>query len=214
MTIEPYNRLGSLTVTYSELCDFLGEEVIEELEEWALFPNLELNKNAVCKAFHIRYDCREIGYDMPYKFINRLSYKFMELGPRYDFAFRKYKVDSDNIDKVGRTTLSDADSTRTLATSDNTSTERSNNSSYYDTPKTNLPDPLTNPTNVSTDKMDDTAARNIDTSDTQTAHSSVSVTDKQYIEDLNKVIDEYRGLITQFVNDLEALFLQVKSMEG
>lgn len=209
MPIPPYNRAGSLTISYNELVDFVGEPIFENLEEWTDYPNLLANKDKIVKAFHIRYDCREIGYDMPFKFINRLELKFMELAPRYELAFDKYKNDTVNITKVGKTTLSELEGLRTLTVSNTSS--RDSTSNYYDTPKTSLPNPLDNPSNASVGKDENTTTGS--TEDKNSQNGSVSETDGQYLEDLNKLIDAYRSLVVQFVNDLEDLFLQVTIWE-
>lgn len=209
MPIPPYNRAGSLTISYNELVDFVGEPIFENLEEWTDYPNLLANKDKIVKAFHIRYDCREIGYDMPFKFINRLELKFMELAPRYELAFDKYKNDAVNITKVGKTTLSELEGLRTLTVSNTSS--RDSTSNYYDTPKTSLPNPLDNPSNASVGKDEDTTTGS--TEDKNSQNGSVSETGGQYLEDLNKLIDAYRSLVVQFVNDLEDLFLQVTIWE-
>lgn len=210
--IPIYNRLGAVTVSYKEVDDFFGPGVIENLPEWDLYPELAKQKEAIIYLFHIRYDCREIGYDMPYKFIERLKYKFYELGPRYNLAYQLYNTKQAEIEKIGRVTIVNSNGNRTLSINDKVTNSNNSKSNYYDTPKVNPPSSLVNPSNSTLGEDSGNSTRNNTTTDTSTADATTTETD-QYLEQMNRIIDAYRSLDVQFVNDLEDLFLQVKILE-
>ena len=210
--IPIYNRLGAVTVSYKEVDDFFGPGVIENLPEWDLYPELAKQKEAIIYLFHIRYDCREIGYDMPYKFIERLKYKFYELGPRYNLAYQLYNTKQAEIEKIGRVTIVNSNGNRTLSINDKVTNSNNSKSNYYDTPKVNPPSSLVNPSNSTVGEDSGNSTRDNTTTDTSTAVATTTETD-QYLEQMNRIIDAYRSLDVQFVNDLEDLFLQVKILE-
>lgn len=210
--IPIYNRLGAVTVSYKEVDDFFGPGVIENLPEWDLYPELAKQKEAIIYLFHIRYDCREIGYDMPYKFIERLKYKFYELGPRYNLAYQLYNTKQAEIEKIGRVTIVNSNGNRTLSINDKVTNSNNSKSNYYDTPKVNPPSSLVNPSNSTVGEDSGNSTRDNTTTDTSTADATTTETD-QYLEQMNRIIDAYRSLDVQFVNDLEDLFLQVKILE-
>lgn len=210
--IPIYNRLGAVTVSYKEVDDFFGPGVIENLPEWDLYPDLAKQKKAIIYLFHIRYDCREIGYDMPYKFIERLKYKFYELGPRYNLAYQLYNTKQAEIEKIGRVTIVNSNGNRTLSINDKVTNSNNSKSNYYDTPKVNPPSSLVNPSNSTVGEDSGNSTRDNTTTDTSTADATTTETD-QYLEQMNRIIDAYRSLDVQFVNDLEDLFLQVKILE-
>ena len=210
--IAIYNRLGAVTVSYKEVDDFFGPGVIENLPEWDLYPELAKQKEAIIYLFHIRYDCREIGYDMPYKFIERLKYKFYELGPRYNLAYQLYNTKQAEIEKIGRVTIVNSNGNRTLSINDKVTNSNNSKSNYYDTPKVNPPSSLVNPSNSTVGEDSGNSTRDNTTTDTSTADATTTETD-QYLEQMNRIIDAYRSLDVQFVNDLEDLFLQVKILE-
>lgn len=210
--IPIYNRLGAVTVSYKEVDDFFGPGVIENLPEWDLYPELAKQKEAIIYLFHIRYDCREIGYDMPYKFIERLKYKFYELGPRYNLAYQLYNTKQAEIEKIGRVTIVNSNGNRTLSINDKITNSNNSKSNYYDTPKVNPPSNLVNPSNSTVGEDSGNSTRDNTTTDTSTADATTTETD-QYLEQMNRIIDAYRSLDVQFVNDLEDLFLQVKILE-
>lgn len=210
--IPIYNRLGAVTVSYKEVDDFFGPGVIENLPEWDLYPELAKQKEAIIYLFHIRYDCREIGYDMPYKFIERLKYKFHELGPRYNLAYQLYNTKQAEIEKIGRVTIVNSNGNRTLTIKDNVTNKNNSKSNYYDTPKVNPPSSLVNPSNSTMGEDAGESTRDNTTTDNTTADATTTETD-QYLEQMNRIIDAYRSLDVQFVNDLEDLFLQVKILE-
>lgn len=210
--IPIYNRLGAVTVSYKEVDDFFGPGVIENLPEWDLYPELAKQKEAIIYLFHIRYDCREIGYDMPYKFIERLKYKFYELGPRYNLAYQLYNTKQAEIEKIGRVTIVNSNGNRTLSINDKVTNSNNSKSNYYDTPKVNPPSSLVNPSNSTVGEDSGNSTRDNTTTDTSTADATTTETD-QYLEQMNRIIDAYRSLDIQFVNDLEDLFLQVKILE-
>ena len=210
--IPIYNRLGAVTVSYKEVDDFFGPGVIENLPEWDLYPELAKQKEAIIYLFHIRYDCREIGYDMPYKFIERLKYKFYELGPRYNLAYQLYNTKQAEIEKIGKVTIVNSNGNRTLSINDKVTNSNNSKSNYYDTPKVNPPSSLVNPSNSTVGEDSGNSTRDNTTTDTSTADATTTETD-QYLEQMNRIIDAYRSLDAQFVNDLEDLFLQVKILE-
>lgn len=210
--ISIYNRLGTVTVSYKEVDDFFGPGVIENLPEWDLYPELAKQKEAIIYLFHIRYDCREIGYDMPYKFIERLKYKFYELGPRYNLAYQLYNTKQAEIEKIGRVTIVNSNGNRTLSINDKVTNSNNSKSNYYDTPKVNPPGSLVNPSNSTIGEDSGNSTRDNTTTDNTTADATTTETD-QYLEQMNRIIDAYRSLDVQFVNDLEDLFLQVKILE-
>lgn len=210
--ISIYNRLGAVTVSYKEVDDFFGPGVIENLPEWDLYPELAKQKEAIIYLFHIRYDCREIGYDMPYKFIERLKYKFYELGPRYNLAYQLYNTKQAEIEKIGRVTIVNSNGNRTLSINDKVTNSNNSKSNYYDTPKVNPPSSLVNPSNSTIGEDSGNSTRDNTTTDNTTADATTTETD-QYLEQMNRIIDAYRSLDVQFVNDLEDLFLQVKILE-
>jgi len=210
--ISIYNRLGAVTVSYKEVDDFFGPGVIENLPEWTLWPELNQNKDSIIQLFHIRYDCREIGYDMPYKFIDRLRYKFYELGPRYNLAYKLYNEKVADIEKVGKVTIVNSNGNRTLSINDKVTNSNNSKSNYYDTPKVNPPSSLVNPSNSTVGEDSGSSARDNTTTDTSTTDATTTETD-QYLEQMNRIIDAYRSLDVQFVDDLEDLFLQVKILE-
>lgn len=210
--IPIYNRLGAVTVSYKEVDDFFGPGVIENLPEWDLYPELAKQKEAIIYLFHIRYDCREIGYDMPYKFVERLKYKFYELGPRYNLAYQLYNTKQAEIEKIGRVTIVNSNGNRTLSINDKVTNSNNSKSNYYDTPKVNPPSSLVNPSNSTVGEDSGNSTRDNTTTDTSTADATTTETD-QYLEQMNRIIDAYRSLDVQFVNDLEDLFLQVKILE-
>lgn len=211
--ISIYNRLGAVTVSYKEVDDFFGPGVIENLPEWDLYPELAKQKEAIIYLFHIRYDCREIGYDMPYKFIERLKYKFYELGPRYNLAYKLYNEKVADIEKVGKVTISQSEGLRVLAIIDKVTNSNNSKSNYYDTPKVNPPSSLVNPSNSTVGEDSGNSTRDNTTTDATSGNATTSETEQLYIEELNRLIDAYRSLDVQFVNDLEDLFLQVKILE-
>lgn len=210
--IPIYNRLGAVTVSYKEVDDFFGPGVIENLPEWDLYPELAKQKEAIIYLFHIRYDCREIGYDMPYKFVERLKYKFYELGPRYNLAYQLYNTKQAEIEKIGKVTIVNSNGNRTLSINDKVTNSNNSKSNYYDTPKVNPPSSLVNPSNSTVGEDSGNSTRDNTTTDTSTADATTTETD-QYLEQMNRIIDAYRSLDVQFVNDLEDLFLQVKILE-
>lgn len=210
--IPIYNRLGAVTVSYKEVDDFFGPGVIENLPEWDLYPELAKQKEAIIYLFHIRYDCREIGYDMPYKFVERLKYKFYELGPRYNLAYQLYNTKQAEIEKIGRVTIVNSNGNRTLSINDKVTNSNNSKSNYYDTPKVNPPSSLVNPSNSTVGEDSGNSTRDNTTTDTSTADATTTETD-QYLEQMNRIIDAYRSLDVQFVDDLEDLFLQVKILE-
>lgn len=210
--IPIYNRLGAVTVSYKEVDDFFGPGVIENLPEWDVYPELAKHKDAIINLFHIRYDCREIGYDMPYKFIERLKYKFYELGPRYNLAYQLYNTKQAEIEKIGRVTIVNSNGNRTLSINDKVTNSNNSKSNYYDTPKVNPPSSLVNPSNSTVGEDSGNSIRDNTTTDTSTTDATTTETD-QYLEQMNRIIDAYRSLDVQFVNDLEDLFLQVKILE-
>src|SRR5699024_4828820 len=210
--ISIYNRLGAVTVSYKEVDDFFGPGVLENMPEWDLYPELAKQKEAIIYLFHIRYDCREIGYDMPYKFIERLKYKFYELGPRYNLAYKLYNAKVADIEKVGKVTIVNSNGNRTLSINDKVTNSNNSKSNYYDTPKVNPPSSLVNPSNSTVGEDSGSAARDNTTTDTSTTDATPTETD-QYLEQMNRIIDAYRSLDVQFVDDLEDLFLQVKILE-
>lgn len=210
--IPIYNRLGAVTVNYKEVDDFFGPGVLENLPEWDLYPELAKQKEAIIYLFHIRYDCREIGYDMPYKFVERLKYKFYELGPRYNLAYQLYTTKQAEIEKIGRVTIVNSNGNRTLSINDKVTNSNNSKSNYYDTPKVNPPSSLVNPSNSTVGEDSGNSTRNNTTTDTSTADATTTETD-QYLEQMNRIIDAYRSLDVQFVDDLEDLFLQVKILE-
>src|SRR5699024_5477570 len=101
---------------------------------------------------------------------------------------------------------------RTLTIKDNVTNKNNSKSNYYDTPKVNPPSSLVNPSNSTVGEDSGNSTRDNTTTDNTTADATTTETD-QYLEQMNRIIDAYRSLDVQFVNDLEDLFLQVKILE-
>ena len=208
--MNEWSSLGKINITYEDLVNYLGEDVFNTLPEWADYPNLRTNQAILTKLFHLRYDCRELGYATTRKFLARLEYLFCDLAPRYDFAMGKYLNDKANIEKVGKVIQRDynevGDSTLKIVnnTSDNTT------SNYYDTPKTSLPNPLANPSNATVQAGTADQTRNDTGKSTITRTETETDSQDTYLAELNKIIDAMRSLNTDFINEFEDLFLMIK----
>ena len=208
--MNEWSSLGKINITYEELVNYLGEDVFNTLPEWADYPNLQANQAILTKLFHLRYDCRELGYATTRKFLARLEYLFCDLAPRDDFAMGKYLNDRANIEKVCKVIQRDynevGDSTLNVTNNTNDNTT----SNYYDTPKTSLPNPLASPSNATVQagtvdqKRNDTAKSTITRNETETDSPDT------YLVELNKIIDAMRSLNTDFINEFEDLFLMIK----
>lgn len=208
--MNEWSSLGKINITYEDLVNYLGEDVFNTLPEWADYPNLKANQSILTKLFHLRYDCRELGYATTREFLARLEYLFCDLAPRYDFAMGKYLNDKANIEKVGKVIQRDynevGDSTLNVVnnTSDNTT------SNYYDTPKTSLPNPLASPSNATVQAGTADQTRNDTGKSTITRTETETDSQDTYLVELNKIIDAMRSLNTDFINEFEDLFLMIK----
>lgn len=208
--MDPWNSLGKINITYEDLVNYLGEDVFNTLPEWADYPNLKANQSILTKLFHLRYDCRELGYATTRKFLSRLEYLFCDLAPRYDFAMGKYLNDKANIEKVGKVIQRDynevGDSTLDVVNNTNDNTT----SNYYDTPKTSIPNPLANPSNATVQNASADQTRKDTGKSTITRTETEIDSQDTYLVELNKIIDATRSLNTDFINEFEDLFLMIK----
>ena len=208
--MNEWDSLGKINITYEDLVNYLGEDVFNTLPEWADYPNLKANQSILTKLFHLRYDCRELGYATTRKFLSRLEYLFCDLAPRYDFAMSKYLNDRANIGRVGKviqrgyTEMGDS----TLNVVNNTNNNTTSN--YYDTPKTSVPNPLANPSNVTVQNASADQTRKDTGKSTMTRTETETDSPDTYLVELNKIIDATRSLNTDFINEFEDLFLTVK----
>lgn len=208
--MNEWNSLGKINITYEELVNYLGEDVFNTLPEWTDYPNLRTNQAILTKLFHLRYDCRELGYATTREFLARLEYLFCDLAPRYDFAMGKYLIDKANIEKVGKVIQRDYEEVGDSTLNVKNNTTDGTTSNYYDTPKTSLPNPLANPSNA-TVQVGKARQTRKDTGHSELTRNETE-TDSQdaYLVELNKIIDAMRSLNTDFINEFEDLFLMIK----
>ncbi len=209
---DEYNSLGNPTVTYEELKDFIGEDIFSSLPEWSLYPNLNQHKATIVDIFNMKYNCHKIGYSIYGKFENRMKLLFREHGPRFEIAYEKYNTDKDLILKVGKVTDREYLEARQSSINQSSNEQSGNTANLYDTPKTNLPNPLNKPSQVNTNDTNTTLEGNQKVDYSGDIKETVSQTDDTYIAELNKLIDNYRNLDYEFVKIFEDLFLNISIM--
>lgn len=182
-------------------------DLFDQLEEWEEYPHLLQNKTKLVEYFHVKFDCREIGYSTFKKFNDHLRFKYQEIAPRYDLMFDLYQTSLEQIKKPGRYTDRQYSATGTDSNTSTSSVSSKGDNSQYDTPKTNLPNPLSHPSMVSTSESQDTneLSSNLTREATETEH--LTTTDQEYIDALNNLGDKYRSLMTDFILEFERLFL-------
>lgn len=208
--LREWNSLGKINITYEELIGYLSEDVFNTLPEWADYPALNSNKDILTNLFHLKYDCKELGYATTRKFLARLELKFNEVAPRYNLAMDKYLNDKTNIETVGRVkerTHSESVTTNLSIANNQTNDNVSN---FFDTPKTNLPNPLSKPTNATTGNSSTNQNRTDEGSSNTNRNEKETDSQGTYIVELNKIIDSMRVLNTDFIDEFADLFLNIK----
>lgn len=211
--MDPWNSLGKVNISYEELIGYLEEDVFANIPEWNKYPNIALNKDYLVELFHLRYDCRQLGYATTRKFISRMRYLFAEWGPSFDLAYEKYLADKDNIRKVGKVIRRDHSEDGTSSIDSTSNTNESNTSNYYDTPKTSIPNPLANPSNATTAGGVSTETANTAGKTSLTRKETETDSQDTYLIELNKIIDSMRSLDTEFIDKFEELFVCIQVLE-
>ena len=153
----------------------------------------------------MHYECKPIGHSIYGEFLRHLRIRFNEVAMGYSVLYEKYKNDADKLLLVGDVTTREYQELSSLTSSQSQETNATSN--LYDTPKTNLPNPLNHPSSVNTND----GTGKIDTSNTGSINRNETEqkTSAGYAEEVNKLRENYLNLDNAFVEEFKNLFLGI-----
>lgn len=209
MWLSEYTRRASIAPSYAEIKEFMGQNVFNYLPEWESYPNLKQHQAYLVDTFDLMYDCKQIAYKIYGQFERYLKLKFRRIAPIYEVAYEKYNMDKDKLLTVGGLTTRDYEELRTLSNTTSGNVTGNSTSNYFDTPKELTPSLLNKPSNISTSNTTSDNTSSYKDDENRNLTETVATTSENYILELNKLIDNYRNLDTNFVDEFSDLFLNI-----
>lgn len=207
--VRYYNRLGNTSQSYEELCGILGYDIFDSIPDWEEFPNLLANKNKLVDLFNLHYSCKKLGYEIYGEFYRHLRLTFQELAAGYNILYDKYKNDIDRLLLVGDVTIRDYEELSSLSSSQSLNSDASSN--FYDTPKTNIPDPLNKPSTITTN--DGSQTTDGKSNSTVSRKENEQKTSRGYADEVNRLRYQYLNLNNEFIKEFRNLFLGITILD-
>lgn len=182
----------------------VGLEFIDWKED--RYTYLAPHKDAIIEAFNLQYKYRELGTETEERFNDNLQITFNRIADRYNHA---YKVTEENdVDKLGTGYTYIEIRNRTLNSTGTSSTEESVDSKYKDTPATST-STLNNPTNQNLQDRDGTTEATTNETEEHNISRDNTKHDQEMIVELSQLIDRYRQIDVEFVDEFENCFMGI-----
>lgn len=170
------------------------------------YPYLFQHKTDLVDMFNLQFKYREIGAETEVRFQDIIQTRFNQIADKYNHA---YKVTEENdVDRLGTGYTYDEIRNRTIHGEATGTTSETRDSKYKDTPSTST-STINNPTNQNIDDRDGTSSAENDEQQDDTIHQDKVVHDKEMVVELSELIDRYRQLDLEFVNEFGICFMGV-----
>ena len=168
------------------------------------YTYLAEHKEDLITLFEEVFQYREIGQETESRFQEFLQRHFDEIADKYNHA---YKVTEENdVDKLGTGySYKEIRDRTTKVTGTSTNTETRNNK-YKDTPATST-STINNPTSENIDDRESSGNANTNEILSDKISRDNTKHDKEMIEELSDLINKYRQIDVEFVNDFGVCFI-------
>ena len=179
-----------------------------EYVDWnqSKYSYLFQHKDDLVDMFNLQFKYREIGAETEVRFQDMIQTRFNQIADKYNHA---YKVTEENdVDKLGTGYTYDEVRNRVIHGEATGTTSETRDSKYKDTPSTST-STINNPTNQNIDDRDGTSSAENDEQQDDTVHQEKVTHDKEMVVELSELIDRYRQLDLEFVNEFGICFMGV-----
>lgn len=164
------------------------------------------HKDDLVSMFNLQFKYREIGAETETRFQDMIQTRFNQIADKYNHA---YKVTEENdVDKLGTGYTYDEVRNRTIHGEASGTTSETRDNKYKDTPS-NSNSTINNPTSQTIDDRDGTSSAENDEQQDDVVHQDKVVHDKEMVVELSELIDRYRQLDLEFVNEFGICFMGV-----
>ncbi len=172
------------------------------------YPNLYRHKIRLIERFNRHFAFREIGAETVYRWEHQVKDKFDQIAPRFDHAYKLYDDETLHLDELTLGYVRDILYENNRNSRSNSIDHSEGDSKFRDTP-TKGNSVINNPT-----------TENLDTEDSQSSGNSTAMIggksreDYKYHDDhnlieVNKLIDKYKNLDEEFINEFDELFIGI-----
>lgn len=170
------------------------------------YTYLAENKSKLIDMFNQEFAYRELGSETEERFQHMLQIKYNMIADKYNHAYKV--VNEIDVDKLGTGYKFTESRDRNLdTTADSKGTENRDNK-FKDTPSSST-STLNNPTNQTLD--DRSTTTNITGKEVQTdeIEQNKETHDRQRVVELSELIDRYRQINAEFVNEFNECFMGI-----
>lgn len=170
------------------------------------YTKLAEHKEDLISLFDNQFAFREIGAETETRFQSMLQIRFNQIADKYNHA---YKVTEENdVDQLGTGYTYDELRNRLINSEGTASGNENRDNKYKDTPQSST-STINNPTNQSIDTRQNNSTATTKETQTDEVHQNKVQHDKEMILELNDLIDKYKQLDVDFVNEFETCFMMI-----
>lgn len=184
--------------------------------EWhgTLYPYLYSNKERLIYRFNQKYHFREIGCETVSRWMWQLQDRFDSIADKYDHAYKLYSLEADDkklIDDLG------IGYTRTLhyqnggTGNSSNSSSATGNSKFRDTP-TSSDSTINNPTTENVDTSSSSGSSSSSRQNQGDSTEKYEYNDEHKLEEINKMIEKYKQLDEDFINEFAQMFIGITTI--
>ena len=170
------------------------------------YTKLAEHKADLISLFDNQFAFREIGAETETRFQSMLQIRFNQIADKYNHA---YKVTEENdVDQLGTGYSYDELRKRNIESQGTANGNETRDSKYKDTPQS-YTSTINNPTNQNIDARQNSSTATTKEAQTDEVHQNKVQHDKEMILELNDLIDKYKQLDVDFVNEFETCFMMI-----
>lgn len=173
-----------------------------------LYPNLNEHKARLVERFNLNYAIREVSREDINQWMMLLQNRYDEIADRFNHAYKLYDDDEIHLDNITLGYVREILYGNQSSGNSSSSGSSSSTSKFRDTP-TSGNSTINNPT---TENLDTASSSNEGESSRRASGNSKETYDyhdKHVMEEVNKIIDKYRQLDSEFTREFNEMFIGI-----
>ena len=175
------------------------------------YPHLAVHKTDIIQVFNTHYAFREIGSETVMRWHMQLQDRFNQIAPKFDHAFELYDDDEIKLNNLGLGYVKSITYANRSNGSSSGSSNSTGNSKFKDTP-TSGTSTINNPTSEQIDTGSGTASNNSNSNGSGESTEKYDYHDEHVMQEVNRLIDDYKSLVNDFVKEFNQNFIGIISI--
>lgn len=168
------------------------------------------HRTRLIERFNLTYALREVGREDLNQWMTLLQNKFNEICDKYNHAYKLYDDEAISLDELGLGYVREYLSSSTGEGTASSASSATGDTKYRDTP-TEAQSVINNPTTETLENNEVTGSSDSSHESSFEATEKVTRHDQHVMQEVNRLIEDYKQLDTSFTHEFDELFIGIMS---